>query len=301
MFIVKYKLIFISVSVLAATAALVAIFYYGLNFGIDFTGGTILRVEYAPPRPSLDETRQQVVSVDLPEVTIQPIGENDFMIRTVALAEEQRLALLESLSFDGSRPVIQKEYSSIGPILGRELSRRAWIAVGVAILAIVLYISFAFRKVSRPVSSWKYGIIAVLALLHDVAIPTGVFAVLGHFYGVQIDILFISAILAILGFSVHDTIVVFDRVRENLKLTPVTSRESFAEVVGRSLSQTFVRSINTSLTVIIVLLTVLFLGGDTTRAFAGALVIGIFFGTYSSIFLASPLLILFSPAQQIKR
>ena len=155
--------------------------------------------------------------------------------------------------------------------------------------AIILYIAFAFRRVSRPVSSWFYGFFAIVALFHDIFIPLGVFSLLGHFKGVEIDTLFVTAILTVLGFSVHDTIVVFDRIRENLNLS--RAKESFEEIVGKSLTQTITRSINTSLTVLIVLVAVFFLGAESTKYFSLALIIGIIAGTYSSIFIASPLLV----------
>jgi preprotein translocase subunit SecF len=172
--------------------------------------------------------------------------------------------------------------------LGAELARKGMMALGLSVLFIIIYIAFAFRAVSRPVSSWKYGLIAIAALIHDVVIPTGVFAILGHFYGVEIDSLFLTALLTIFGLSISDTIVVFDRIRENLKKHRT---EPFAETVGKSLEETFVRSLNTSLTVILALLALLLFGGQPTRYFALALTIGMIVGTYSSIFIASPLLV----------
>jgi preprotein translocase subunit SecF len=157
------------------------------------------------------------------------------------------------------------------------------------ILAIVLFIAYAFRKVSEPISSWKYGIVAIIALLHDVIIPTGVFAVLGHFKGFEIDTLFITALLVVLGFSVHDTIVVFDRVRENLR--HASAKKPFDQIVGESISQTFTRSINTSLTTLLALVVLYFVGGPSTQHFSLALIIGIIAGTYSSVFIGSPLLV----------
>ena len=169
---------------------------------------------------------------------------------------------------------------------------KAFLSIGLVILAIVLFITFAFRKVSEPVSSWKYGVITIVALLHDVIIPTGIFAALGHFLGYEIDTLFVTALLVILGFSVHDTIVVFDRVRENLRRSRESRVETpFQEIVGKSIRQTFNRSINTSLTTLLALAALYFLGSDATRHFSLALLIGITAGTFSSIFLASPLLV----------
>jgi len=194
---------------------------------------------------------------------------------------------MELLSFGGAENLIQKRFNTIGPAIGEELKQKAYIAMGIVVLAIILFIAFAFRKVSEPVSSWKYGFVAILALMHDIIIPTGVFALLGLFTGAEVDILFVTALLAILGFSVNDTIVVFDRIRENLMLNKERNKnENFAETVGHSLEQTFARSINTSLTTLLVLLTLLFVGGESTKYFALTLVIGVIAGTYSSIFLA---------------
>ncbi|MCX6719313.1 MAG: protein translocase subunit SecF, partial [Candidatus Taylorbacteria bacterium] len=186
--------------------------------------------------------------------------------------------------------IVVKNFDTIGPVLGGEALRKAYVSIILVIVGIVLYITFAFRKVSLPVSSWKYGFVAIIALIHDVIIPTGVFSVLGHFAGYEVDTLFVTAILVILGFSVHDTIVVFDRVRENLK-NSLGSRKPFGEIVGASISQTFVRSINTSLTTLIALVVLYILGGSTTEHFTLALIVGIAAGTYSSIFIGSPLLV----------
>ncbi|MEK7123650.1 MAG: protein translocase subunit SecF, partial [Patescibacteria group bacterium] len=182
----------------------------------------------------------------------------------------------------------EKRFESIGPTIGAELKRKAIFAIILAAALIILYIAWAFRKVSWPVSSWKYGVCAILALIHDVTIPTGVFSLLGHYRGVEVDGLFITALLTILGFSVHDTIVVFDRVRENLKNAP---KERFEDTVSASVNQTIGRSINTSLTVLLVLSAIYFFGGETIKNFALALILGVSAGTYSSIFIASPLLV----------
>jgi len=209
------------------------------------------------------------------------------------------VALLSALSLGNTVQLTQNKFDSIGPVIGKELRTKSIWAMILVILLIVLYITFAFRKVSYPVSSWKYGLAAVIALLHDVIIPTGFFTIYNHYVGGDIDVLFVTAILTILGFSVHDTIVVFDRIRENLRIG--NSRTDFTETVGKSINQTFARSINTSLSVILVLLVMLFFGGDSTKNFSLLLVVGIFFGTYSSIFLASPLLLLVKSMQDKKQ
>jgi preprotein translocase subunit SecF len=205
------------------------------------------------------------------------------------LTENERQSVISALSASSTVGVFQvKRFSSIGPSVGAELANRGIVAlIGVALL-IVLFVAFAFRHVSRPVKSWKYGLIAVLALLHDVTIPLGIFAYLGSKYGSEIDALFLTALLTIMALSVSDTIVVFDRIRENLKNK---LGNSFKETVGISIDETFTRSLITSLTVIFVLLVLFFFGSPTTRDFALVLTLGMFFGTYSSIFLASPLLV----------
>ncbi len=197
----------------------------------------------------------------------------------------------------GSAPTIERQ-NTIGPVAGAELKSKAYKAIAVVVIMIVLFVTFAFRGVSKPVSSWKYGLATIIALAHDVIIPAGVFVFLGHYFGTEIDLLFVTGLLAILGYSVHDTIVVFDRVRENLKTSP--SSESFADTVGKSVSQTFGRSINTSLTIFITLLALYLVGSPATKDFALLLMVGVIVGTYSSIFVASPLLVTFQKWQKSK-
>jgi preprotein translocase subunit SecF len=279
--IVKHRKIWYTFSGLLVLASLFSIFYFGLNFSIDFTGGSLLEIEYSNARPDA-----AVIQNKIPGVSVQPTGEKGIIIRSKTLSEEEHQALLKNLSSTGVFTEIH--FDSIGPTIGSELRQKSLTAVILVAVMIILYITFAFRKANRPVSSFKYGLMAVVALIHDVTAPIGVFAVLGHYFGVQIDILFVTAILTVLGFSVHDTIVVFDRIRENLRKN---IGKDFEETVGLSINQTIVRSINTSLTVIFVLLALFLFGGETIKYFSLALIIGVFFGTYSSIFLASPLLV----------
>ena len=188
------------------------------------------------------------------------------------------------------------QFDSVGPTVGQELKSKSFNTAVVVLLAIVFYISMAFCKVSRPVASWKYGVTAIIALAHDIIITLGVFSFLGHFYGIEVNTPFIAAILTVLGYSVSDTIVVFDRIRENLP----KSQDNFEDTVNRSINQTMVRSINTSFSSILALVAILFFGGSTIRDFAMALVVGIFVGTYSSIFIASPVLVLWEKAMHRK-
>jgi len=230
-------------------------------------------------------------------VLIQPTGDLGYIIKSRDLNETEHAELLKSLSMGGKNALEEKSFNSIGPSVGRELTRKAIVAVILVSIAIICFIAFAFRGVSKPVSSWRYGFIAIVALLHDVAISVGIFTVLSHYYGVEIDTLFVVAVLTILGLSVSDTIVIFDRIRENLK-TQNINKVNFSEVVGHSLDQSYIRSISTSLTVILVLLTLVFFGPSSTKYFALMLTAGMFFGTYSSIFLASPLLVLVEEMQK---
>ena len=315
MFVVNHRKIFFAISSLFGIAAIVAMIVLGFNLSIEFTGGSILEVEYmeAPElnlvneegepveveqvsevRPTLDDLNALFADLsvehDLGPVQLQPAGDAGLIVRTKTLGEDDHKAILTALEGTAAGGLTETRFSSIGPSVGAELRTKALTSIIIVIILIILFIAYAFRHVSKEVSSFKYGLIAIIALVHDILIPTGVFVILGHLYlGFQIDTLFVSAILAILGYSVNDTIVVFDRVRENLK--DAGKHEPFAEVVGKSLNQTIARSINTSITTLLVLLALLFFGGESTRQFALVLAIGVISGTYSSIFLASPLLV----------
>jgi preprotein translocase subunit SecF len=298
MFVIKNKNFFLGFSVVLTAIAVAAIFIFGIKAGIDFTGGSLLEVEYSATRPDQSAIKSQLANVGFADATVQQTGDKGFIIRTKSLDEKGHAVLMGALAGDVANAPVEKRFTSIGPVIGNELRAKAWVAVLSVILAIVLYIAFAFRKVSAPVSSSKYGIIAIMALLHDVLVPLGVLAFLSHYIGVEADVLFITALLTILGFSVHDTIVVFDRVRENLKLK-VSS--DFAKTVGLSINQTLVRSINTSLTVVLVLSALLFFGPQSTYYFSLILLIGIISGTYSSIFIASPLLVVVEEMQRKRK
>lgn len=289
MMVMKYKRIFFVISLVLVLASLGAVIAWGLEPSIEFAGGTIIEVSFEdrPEKGIVEAIFAEHISPT--SITVQPSEENNFIAKVPFLEEEVQNAVIESLHESGAGV---ERISSVGPTVGRELQRKAMFAILAVIVAIVIFIAFAFRKVSEPVSSWKYGVVAIVALLHDIIIPTGAFAVLGYLYGYQVDVLFITALLAILGFSVNDTIVVFDRVRENLKANEEAGlREDFEETMGRSLSQTYARSINTSVTTLLVLVLLLFVGSESTRHFALVMVIGIIAGVYSSIFLAPPLLV----------
>lgn len=274
--------------------SIISIAVFRFNFGIDFTGGTIMEIEYAAERPSIGQIKTALKGFQVGDIKLQPTGNTAYILRFKDIDEDTHQKIISALNFDSFKTE-EKRFDSIGPVIGSELKERALTAVLLAAIMIILYIAFAFRKVSalktsqfKNLSSFKFGVIAVVALMHDVIIPTGIFSVLGQFKGVEIDSLFVTAVLTILGFSVHDTIVVFDRIRENLLKNP---SKNFEETVDKSVKETIVRSVNTSFTVLLVLVALFIFGGETTKFFSLALILGIFFGTYSSIFLASPLLV----------
>jgi preprotein translocase subunit SecF len=295
MFIVKHKGIFIGISTLLVLFSIILLFVFPPQIGIDFKGGALTEVAYTSSRPAQADLDTAFKAINFGPVLIQPTGDLGYIVKSLDLTEAQHSLLLKTLSQDNKSPLEEKNFNSIGPSVGQELTRKAIFAIVLVSLGIILFIAFAFRKVSKPVSSWKYGFIAVVTLLHDVMIPIGLFAILSHFYGAEMDTLFVVAALTILGLSVSDTIVIFDRIRENLRNR---IENSFSGTVGKSLDQSYMRSIFTSLTVIIVLLSLFFFGPESTKYFALMLTAGMFFGTYSSIFLASPLLVLIEEWQE---
>lgn len=298
MFIIKYKKIFLSLSIILVILSFASMFYFGLKIGIDFKGGAITEITYDTTRPEQNLINQNLESLGFGTILAQGTGENGLIVKSRDLTDTEHNILLESLSLGGNYPFKEVSFNSIGPSVGSELTRKAIISIVLVSLVIICFIAFAFRKVSKPVSSWRYGIIAIVTLLHDVIIPVGIFAALSYYFGAEVDTLFVVAILTVLGLSVSDTIVIFDRIRENLSHESKLSKEEFSKIVGKSLDQSFVRSIATSLTVIIVLLALVFWGPASTKYFAMMLTFGMFFGTYSSIFLASPLLVIVSNLQK---
>ncbi len=301
MFIVLHRKVFYCLSGLLMLGSLLAILVWGFNPGIDFKGGSILEISYATARPDVSVLNAELKSLSLDQ-SIRPTGDTGYIIRLKSITEEERLAMMKALALPGGTAPEVKRFDSIGPLLGAEALSKSILSIIFVLLAIVLFVTFAFRKVSEPVASWKYGLITVFALFHDVLVPTGVFVLLGHFAGFEVDTLFVTALLVILGFSVHDTIVVFDRVRENLKHAHVNrTKKTFEEIVGESINQTFVRSINTSLTTLLALAVLYFVGPEITKHFSLALLVGITAGTYSSIFLGSPLLVTVERWQHRKR
>lgn len=317
--IIQNRKIWLTLSGTVVVLAILAIALWGLNLGIDFTGGSLLEVEFTEDRPDVAVVTEAVNDLELGSLIVQPVAEKGMILKFQDISEEKHQALVKALnaliggndtlelntetatSTDATttpvfeidinnlnKPaIVELRFDSVGPSIGQELKSRSITAMIIVLIAIVLYIAWAFRKVSKPVASWKYGLSAIIALFHDVIITIGVFAVLGEFFGMEVNTAFVAAILTVLGYSVNDTIVVFDRVRENLP----KSEDDFENTVNTSVNQTIQRSINTSLTTLLVLLSVFFFGGATIKPFVLALTVGIFIGTYSSIFLASPVLV----------
>ncbi|MEX2515279.1 MAG: protein translocase subunit SecF [Candidatus Paceibacterota bacterium] len=330
--VIKYKNIFLSIGGVVIAASIFCIAYFGLSLGIDFTGGSILEVTFTDQRPSIEATEDAIAVVGVSDYSVRTTGDNGFIIRSPFLEDDQRTQIMENFAAltDGeavstssdevatstesaaitAQPVattstttaagvVENRFSSIGPTVGSELARSAIYGIIAVVLGIILFVTFAFRKVSKLVSSWVYGSVAIVALIHDILVPTALFAILGVTMGAQIDLLFVMALLAILGFSVNDTIVVFDRIRENLQeVIEKDTNDSFADTVGISLTQTYARSINTSLTTLTVLAALYLIGGQSTELFSLTLLVGVIAGTYSSIFIASPLLVKIHEWQQ---
>ncbi|MBP9771476.1 MAG: protein translocase subunit SecF [Candidatus Pacebacteria bacterium] len=290
MFVINHRNIFFAISGLLVIASVVAITLFGLKPSVDFTGGSIIEVEFASSTPDTALVATALTEAGFDNALIRTSDANELNIRTRPLAEGDRDTIIAALEKVGG-PLTVERLSSVGPTVGEELRRKTTIAIILVVLMTILYIAFTFRKVSKPISSWMYGIVAILTLLHDVIIPAGVFAILGHFAGLEADTLFVVALLTILGVSINDTIVVFDRIRENLGLLGDRASQGFAETVGKSLEQTYARSFNTSFTIVLVLAVLFFLGGPTIHSFMLTLLVGQIAGTYSSIFIASPLLV----------
>lgn len=267
-------------------ASIVSLIVFGLNFGIDFTGGSLMDLRF---ESSVDTSAVKTTITDLGyDVLVQESDNNGYIVRLETINQSQHNEVLAALEALGTFEELR--FESVGPVIGNELKRSSLWAVIILLVLIVLYVAWAFRKVSEPVASWKYGLLTIIAAAHDVILPIGIFAFLGHYYGFQVDTAFIAALLTILGYSINDTIVIFDRTRENLTSNR-HSDTSFGEIVNKSVLQSFARSINTSLTTLLVLLAIFLFGGETTKPFILALIIGVISGAYSSIFLASPLLV----------
>lgn len=292
---IKYKNFFFALSLLVIIPGLLALATWRLKLGIDFSGGTLWEVKFSQNQSTTQQQFQNFLSEQSVSVSsVVKTSQGSYLARLHESDEAKVNQIKDKVASKfGKSEDLRLE--TVGPTISRELAVKALAAVGVSILGILVYITWAFRKVPKPTSSLAFGICTIIALVHDVIVVVGIFAILGHFKGIEIDSLFITALLTVIGFSVHDTIVVFDRIRENLTKYPETS---FAQVVNHSLTQTLGRSLNTSLTAVFVLVALYLFGGESIRIFVLALLIGIISGTYSSIFNASPLLVVWHNFQK---
>jgi preprotein translocase subunit SecF len=312
--IISNRKVYLGIAAAVVVTAIASIGFFGLRFGIDFTGGSLTEVSYvvAPEKEAL-ETVVTDLGVDGSSVraSVDESGRDAYLIRTRDLTESERLNLTEAVTRMGSDGEVSR-FTSIGPVIGQELRDKAVWAIGAVLLVIILYVAYAFAGIGTPVRSWTYGGITILVLMHDILVPTAVMALLGVFMGAEIDVLFVMALLAVLGYSVNDTIVIFDRVREQLianrtehkvekeeagimlEEVTYTLNTPYTELVEAAVSQSMARSINTSVTTIVSLVALYFIGGDVTQTFALVLLAGVVAGTYSSICIASPLVVAYA-------
>lgn len=290
MYIITHRGLFFWITGALLAAALGAIALWGLPLGIDFTGGSLMQVSYSGGAPTIEKIQSALEPVSLGTISVRASGENAVTIRSRSLTPLEHEAALAAVSSLASSTELA--YTSVGPALGSQFTSKAIWAIFAVVLVIVLYIAFAFRKVSRPVPSWGYGLIVVAMLAIDLIVPAGFYAALCHFTGVQVDSLFIVALLALLGYCVNDVIVIFDRIREHLSRNEhLGLKESFEETIGKSISETMTRSINTALTVVLALLALIYVGAPATRDFALVMLVGVVAGTFSSICRSAPLLV----------
>jgi preprotein translocase subunit SecF len=298
---IKYYKVWLSIAIVTVVACIISLVVFGLKPGIDFTGGSLIEYSFSTVRPAPEEVEQAYHAVlGEREVFVQKTGERNVIVRSTFLDEETHKkinAALEKRFNSSTNKVAEEQVEAVGAVISQQLRSKAIWAIILVNVSIIAYLAYAFRKVARPVASWKYGLMAIVALVHDVLLVLGVFALLGHYRGVEVDIAFVVAVLTVLGYSVNDTIVVYDRIRENILHH---TAGSFAEVVNRGLNETLMRSLNTTFTVLLPLGALLVLGGASVHTFTLALIIGMASGAYSSIFIAAPLLVLAAPKEQIK-
>ena len=291
--IIKYRYLYFGISLLVIIPGLLGLIFWHLNLGIDFTGGSLLEVQFASGQPpSVSEVSGlygefSTAQINIANPVVQPLGTDSLSIRSSEMDDAMKGKIVAALKdrFGGGQDVTILNFTQVSASVGKEVTGAATFAVVMAAVAILIYIWFAFRKVDHP---FRYGTAAIIAMLHDVLVVVGTETIIGHFFGWQVDSLFLTALLTVIGFSVHDTIVVFDRIREN---TNIYRRVEYEKVVNHSIVQTLDRSINTQLTVMITLLALALFGGESIRHFVVILLVGVFSGTYSSIFNASPILV----------
>lgn len=293
MLVIKYRSFFFWLTGIILAASVASLAFFGLPLSIEFTGGTLVEVAYTEARPAASSLHDELSAKGFAEASVRESGENGITVRTKALTPDEHDALLLALSEGGLRPLTELRANSIGPSMGSELAVKALYAILAVMLAIVLYIAWTFRKVSKPVPSWGYGLVVVAMLAIDIIVPAGFFAAYAHYTGAQADTLFVVALLALLGYCVNDVIIVFDRVREKLKQNIEANKkdERFETTVGHAIDETLGRSINTSVTVALALLAIILFGAEATRNFALVMLVGVLVGTFSSICRSAPLLI----------
>jgi len=295
--IIKKRKIWYLISSTLIIISVLSLLVFGLKPAIDFTGGTLMEIELTD---TVNENinistgndfgkylNENIANEKTGNITVQKSNEKYFILRFKEIAQSDREVLLKNLKEKVDENLTEMKFEAIGPILGKELQKKTVTAIIISILAIIIYVAIAFNKVSYPVKSWKYGIIGIIALMHDVFITVGAFSLLGGLFNIEVDMMFITALLTILGYSINDTIVIYDRIRENLR----KKNDNFELIVDESINETMARSLNTTITTLLSLIAVFFFGGDTIRTFVLALIIGITLGAYSSIFIASPLLV----------
>jgi preprotein translocase subunit SecF len=298
----KYSKLYFTVAIVAIALSLYALFAYGLKLGIDFEGGSLLEAEYTSARPEISAIQNSLSSIEeVKNAQIQPVGNNGVAIKINAkdVSATMQNTIISKLKETGEINDKSINIETISPLIGKELKDKTIVVVIVSLIAMLLYIALVFRNVSRPVTSFQYGISSTLMLFHDIIIPLGVLAVLGKLYGAELTIAVITALLTIVGCCINNTVVVFDRIRENLTRN---AKASYEEIVNKSLNETFARCINTSLTIIIalVILYYFFSSEESLKYFTLIMGIGVVAGTFSSAFLASPLLVAWNNRRQNK-
>jgi preprotein translocase subunit SecF len=283
--IVKHRYIYFAISMVVIIPGLIALLVWGFPLAIDFTGGSLLDITFSGQAPQPAQILAVYSQFGLGDSQVQTSGTQEVIVRSKDMTEDEKTQIVDAMQQKFNQTITVQSFETVGPSIGREVAARAADAVGLAAIGIMAYITYAFRGVPH---AFRFGVAAILAMLHDVAVVVGVEAILGHFLGWEVDSLFLTALLTVIGFSVHDTIVVFDRIREN---SNIYRRLPFETVVNHSVVQTLDRSINTQLTVMFTLLALVLFGGVTIRHFVVTLLVGVFSGTYSSIFNASPILV----------
>jgi preprotein translocase subunit SecF len=292
---IKYRKIYFFFSGVLIVGSIISLIAFGLNPGNDFTGGSLLEIEYQKDRPSNQEIKDSLSGFNLGDFNVQPAGEKGLILKMKDISEETHQQIIKKL--EEGKEIKELRFESIGPVVGQELKSKTRNIVILSLLAMLIYIAVAFSQLSWPAKSWQYALASLFILFHDILIPLGVFSLLGKYYGVQITIPIIAALLTIIGYAINNVVVVYDRLRENV-LRFRKREETFEDIANKSINQTLSRQINTSLTTLLPLLFIFFMGGETLKYFALTLILGIVTGLYSSIFLACPILVSWLKAEK---